>query len=75
MIQTRSEETGLREFSSAKEAFEFAANDPTVWKISFSLEGERVRLVSNGDGTWIFEPLLGRPLVNAEIDFNEKSAE
>lgn len=44
-FQTRSEETGLRFFSSLKDAMEAAEKDSTIWKISFSVGEERVRLV------------------------------
>jgi hypothetical protein len=64
-IQTRSEETGLRTFSTLVNAFTHAKEDLTVWKISFEVpSGERVRLVRNTDqgddlNTWFYEPLMG----------------
>lgn len=57
MVQTRSEENGLRQFDTIKEAFDHSLEDPTVWKISFTYRQERVRLISNGDGSWIYEPI------------------
>lgn len=59
MIQTRSEETGLGQHKTLKEAFEAAKNDPTIWKISFCTEtGERVRLVRIHEPNaiyWVYE--------------------
>ena len=66
-VQTRSEETGLRFHDSIKQAFEHAARDKTVWKVSFSVGDERVRLVrserKDKEGQpctnyWRYEPLL-----------------
>jgi len=67
-VQTRSEENGLKFFKTVKEAFEEANKDKTVWKISFSVGEERVRLVrymmENPDGQkqisnyWNYEPII-----------------
>lgn len=48
--QTRSETTGLNGFDTLKEAHEAAANDETIWKISFWDDGQRVRLVRQPNG-------------------------
>jgi hypothetical protein len=61
MIQTRSEETGLREHNTLQAAFLTAACDPTIWKISFDLGSERVRLVKRdivSKEYWIYEPII-----------------
>jgi hypothetical protein len=39
-----------------KEALDHAIEDKTVWKVSFSLGEERVRLV-RGDNGWVLEQL------------------
>lgn len=52
-IQTRSETNGLKFHISVHDAFDHALKDPTVWKISFYVGGERVRLVSDGSGSWV----------------------
>ena len=53
MFQTRSEENGIRRLASMKEAIRQSEVDPTIWKISFTLEtGERIRLVKNNYGIW-----------------------
>jgi len=45
-VQVRSEETGLRYFRTVAQAFKYAEEDKTVWKVSFeAASGERVRLV------------------------------
>lgn len=56
MIQTRSEENGIRDFTSLAEAFSAAKKDPSIWKISFSMNTERIRLVKHKD-MWIYEPI------------------
>jgi len=65
-VESRSEETGLRFHNSIKQAFERAEKDQTVWKISFSAGGERVRLVKTGikyegkelSSEWAYEPVI-----------------
>lgn len=44
-VQTRSEDTGLQHFASVRDAIEAAERDETIWKISFNLGAERIRLV------------------------------
>lgn len=61
-IQTRSEETGMNNYKTFSEAMQEAEKDSSVWKISFNLNGERVRLIrrQEDDGTfsWVYEPIL-----------------
>lgn len=66
-IQTRSEENGLKFHQSVREAFEHAKKDKTVWKVSFTVDGEQVRLIRSErkEGNlkaitnyWIYEPIL-----------------
>jgi hypothetical protein len=65
-IQTRSEETGIEFFDTLEEAMDHAEKDKTVWKISFSLDGEAVRFVRKIDNkeyvgkytsAWAYEPI------------------
>jgi len=57
-IQTRSEENGTGYYSSLRMAMEAYSNDPTIWKISFSIpSGERIRLVMR-NGQFVYEPLI-----------------
>ena len=57
MIQTRSEETGLRQWRTLQDALTAAREDTTIWKISFEIEDDtRVRLVRDGEG-WTYEPI------------------
>lgn len=62
MVQTRSEENGLRTFHSLEGALAHAKEDRSVWKVSITLPtGEIVRLVripaETGDG-WVYEPIV-----------------
>lgn len=66
-IQTRSEENGLHNFDTLKEALDNADQDASVWKISFDgPDGSRVRLVAapaedeegNEVSCWVFQALL-----------------
>ena len=61
-VQVRSEDTGIKQVGSLKEALELSYKDDTLWKISFSLpNGERVRLVKEygllGNSYWVYAPL------------------
>lgn len=57
-IQSRSECTGLKFFTTIKEAFDHAKRDKTVWKISYTgTDGKRLRLVRRASG-WIAEPIV-----------------
>ena len=58
-VQTRSEKTGLRLFSTVKEALEFAQEDEYVEKISFSLGKERVILDRTVDDQWVLRKDCG----------------
>jgi hypothetical protein len=57
MIQLRSEETGIINVETLQEALSRTEKDKTIWKISFSLGEERVRLVRLEDGNWTLRPL------------------
>lgn len=49
--QTRNESGDIKVFDTLGAAFAHAEQDPTVWKVSFSLpSGERIRLVK--EWTW-----------------------
>ena len=58
-FQTRSEEHGTRYFDTLEEAYEESFTDKTVWKISFRVGNEPVRLVRDSriDGEFVYEPL------------------
>lgn len=49
MIQLRSETTGLSPANSLNEAIAKAKKDKSIWKISFAPNGERCRLIRDGD--------------------------
>lgn len=58
-VQTRSEENGLKFYSTLTDAFRAAQIDTSVWKISFNAyDGTRVRLVRTSEG-WIYEDITG----------------
>jgi len=59
-FQTRSEENGIAHYPTLKAAREIARIDQTIWKISFSVGEERVRLVRYGDHRekWVLADLL-----------------
>lgn len=61
-FQTRRHSGELRYFDSLAKAFD-DADDPEVWKISFSVGKERVRLVRRNYGQqsgeiWVFESVM-----------------
>jgi len=62
-VQTRSEDGELRFFPTIRGAMDWAnEHNDTVWKVSFSVNGERVRLVryyarSTGHCFWVYEPI------------------
>ena len=58
-VQTRSEETGIQYFESLADAMFVAKHDPTIWKISFTADIERIRLVRRGN-EWVYEPLFSK---------------
>ena len=51
-VQTRSEENGLRAFTTLKVALKESEIDLTIWKISFTFNGDRVILERTDDNTW-----------------------
>jgi hypothetical protein len=57
MFQTRSEFSGIKEFPSMREALAEANRDTSVWKISFPLSDERIRLVRKGT-SWVYQPII-----------------
>lgn len=58
-VQTRSEENGLKFYSTLTDAFRASMLDSTIWKISFNAwDGTRVRLVRTSDG-WVYEDISG----------------
>jgi len=58
-VQTRNADSELKFFGTIGGAFTHSKTDPTVWKISFSFAGERVRLVRHlGSDAWEYEPIL-----------------
>jgi hypothetical protein len=59
MIQVRMESGDIRSFPTLEDAFVFAQEFTSAWKISFNAEtGERVRLIRE-DGQWIYENVFG----------------
>ncbi len=72
-FQTRSEQTGLNWHKTFQEAIDAAEQDPTIWKISFSIGSERIRLIKRQlaefdesdpeqhlglDPYWVYEPII-----------------
>lgn len=57
MFQTRSETTGLCIYKTLSAAKEAADTDKTIWKISFGVGKESVRLVRNENNEWVWEPI------------------
>lgn len=56
-FQTRSEDSGMDWHSSMEDALEAAKKDLSIWKISFSVGREMVRLVKRNE-EWVYEPIL-----------------
>ena len=60
--QTRNVAGSLRFFETFKDAMIHAEIDESVWKVSFSIHGERIRLVrimeSGLSFCWRYEPIL-----------------
>ena len=52
VVQTRSEENGLHAFATLKAALKESEVDLTIWKISFTFNGDRVILERTIDDTW-----------------------
>jgi len=59
-FQTRSEETGIILHNSMNDALNYADEDKSVWKISFTIPNtnERILLVKTEYG-WILENIYG----------------
>jgi hypothetical protein len=57
-IQLRSELNGLRYVKTLKEALSLAKQDKSIWKISFSLGEERVRLIRDSVDGWVLTNIL-----------------
>lgn len=57
MIQLRDSEGGVWEVDTFKEAFEAAKENPSIWKISWPEDDNRIRLVRGEDG-WVYEPII-----------------
>ena len=57
-VQTRSHDGTLKFFQTAKEAFEYAKDNPEIWKVSFN--GARLVRVETVDGkwAWAYRPIL-----------------
>jgi len=62
-FQTRSEVNGMGYFDSLGAAMKAAAKDSTIWKISFTVGKESIRLVKR-DSQWIYEPLFPVDRIN-----------
>lgn len=56
-FQTRSEVNGLRYWATFQAAMDHAKFDSTVWKISFNVGNERIILVNNDTGHWIYRSI------------------
>lgn len=62
--QTRSEKNGIQQHDSFFNALLAAMNDPSIWKISYSLpEGKRIRLIKNERGNWELEDILANEVL------------
>ena len=62
-FQTRSETNGMGYYDSLEAAMKAAAKDDSIWKISFTVGKESVRLVKQ-DSQWIYEPLFPADRIN-----------
>jgi hypothetical protein len=56
-VQTRSEENGIEIYSSVEEAMNAAREDPSIWKISFPVGADRIRLIRKNN-EWVYESLI-----------------
>jgi hypothetical protein len=65
-VQTRAEDGSLCYFPTLSEAMKFADQNKSVWKLSFSFEGERVRLVRRDDG-FVVEQLDFEMVINRVV--------
>lgn len=66
--QTRSDASGecdVKFFDTLEEAQAAAAKDPSIWKISWTDDGKRIRTVKMADGSWKEESIdLDQPRPN-----------
>ena len=69
VFYTNSEEHGLVVYNSFRDALKQANKDPTVWKISFDVGDERVRLVRYGEH-WIVEQMENE--IKKELELRKK---
>lgn len=64
MFQTRQENGAICQWDTFAEALEFSRNHLDVWKISFAVGGESIRLVKtyreSGNWEWTYESIEGR---------------
>lgn len=57
-VQTRSEETGIKNFPTLMDALAAARDDASIWKISFDIcDGTRVRLIWE-DSKWVYQNMI-----------------
>ena len=70
-IQLRSEKSGIYYANSFTLAYAFYLRDKTIWKISFTLDGESYRLLApdSKDGYWKNCPL---EIINGKFEDKEK---
>jgi len=54
-FQARDEEGGLSYFDTFREAYDFAKKNPEVWKISFVIGPDRIRLVRGVNEQFVLE--------------------
>ena len=57
MFQTRDEFGALLEFSTFKEALQAAKSNPDIWKISFAVGDERIRLTRDINGHFVLDQM------------------
>jgi len=58
MVQVRCESGEIKNFDTFNLAYEYAKQDRSVWKISFTIgTNERIRLVKNEFDEFIYEPI------------------
>ena len=67
-VQTRDEDGSLLYFDSVSEAFRYANDTPSVWKVSWDdLDGDRLRFVrTSTDDGWRYSPITAEELLVAD---------
>ena len=71
-FQTRDESGCLNYFDTFSEAYDFAKKDLSVWKISFAIGPDRIRLVREGSESFVLEQFeealaqLGKRLIEQD---------